>query len=286
MTTAPEFTFTSGTDSVTIGDCPEGLFGLTEFDLGWPSIREVVEDRTGQNGSVDRTTLFGDRAVSISLRASDVTPDDMVLLARLSNPNRRQVMTARNLPNLPDVVADVRPMPVARGINPTDWHASVQRQVLQWRVPSGVFRSITLKSLDLLPVSGLDIGGRRYDRVGDRDYPTTVDVGVDEFINAGSAVAFPRIVIYGPVTDPAVTDVVSGLTYSFVGLTISAGNHLEINTENRTVRFNSLASDSRLKFKSRGPWWGFEPGSTFLAFDGTATGLTTKATVAFSDTFL
>lgn len=283
---SPSFRFTLNSEELTIGDEAVTPFELGKYDLGWPDVRAVSEDRTGMNGAKDLTEHFGARVVTMEVTCVDATPTEMVQLARFSNPSQRPTMHVTGSPNMPEAFATVRPAPVARGINPSDHAAQIQRQIMQWVVPAGVFRAVESQRFQLWPSSAIEVGGRTYDRIGDREYPPVGFVGAVDVVNYGSATADPMIVIYGPITAPIVSDVSTGREYSFPTLTLAAGAHLQIDVANRTVRFNSDPADSRLKFKARGPWWGIEPWTQQLQLDGTGTTAQTNAVVTFADTYL
>ena len=47
--------------------CVDGII-TTEFEIGWPEVREVTDPRALSDGSVDTTRFLGSRAVTVSIR--------------------------------------------------------------------------------------------------------------------------------------------------------------------------------------------------------------------------
>ena len=57
-----------GNTTLALEDATKGYF-CTSLDLGYPAVRDVVDNRADRNGADDRTTLFGPRAVTANITA-------------------------------------------------------------------------------------------------------------------------------------------------------------------------------------------------------------------------
>jgi phage-related protein len=97
--------------------------------------------------------------------------------------------------------------------------------------------------------------------------PFTVDSvsisGTMEVFNAGNATTAPRLIIYGPVDTPRVTNVTTGETLT-VALVLEAGEYLDIDLEAHTAMLGGTSS--RRGFIS-GSWWKLVKGNNTLSFN-------------------
>lgn len=124
---------------------------------------------------------------------------------------------------------------------------------------------ITLDPI-LLPMS---TGGLTWPVTWPLSWPATVITGSASTINAGNAAGPVVLRINGPVTAPEIVHVESGATLAFSsGLTIAAGDWVDIDCEARTVLYNGQASRNTM-LTSRG-WPSFQPGANTFHFNASS----------------
>ncbi|WP_405061900.1 phage tail family protein [Kribbella sp. NBC_01505] len=87
--------------------------------------------------------------------------------------------------------------------------------------------------------------------------------GVAQVDNNGNAATFPRIIIYGPVSDARLTKVATGESL-FIDLDIAAGEYLDLDFTAHTAYLNGTASR---RGSVSGTWFALDPGTTFVAFN-------------------
>src|SRR5690606_25267582 len=121
---------------------------------------------------------------------------------------------------------------------------------VQWVAPLGILESADLHSALARPSSTDPPDGREYDLEFDREYPSAEPSGSVLVVNAGNVDAYPVIRIYGPCDDPGLEHE-SGAVIEFDGLSVAAGEYVELDVRARTIRYLSNPADSRysdLKF--------------------------------------
>lgn len=87
-----------------------------------------------------------------------------------------------------------------------------------------------------------------------------------DIANAGNAPYHPRIRIFGPVVNPAITNVTTGKQLRFV-CTLTAGQYLDIDCRRKTVIDHTLTN--RYSYKT-GDWWFIQPGVNSISFTADA----------------
>lgn len=115
-------------------------------------------------------------------------------------------------------------------------------------------------------------------------WPATVVTGAGSATNIGNTAGPVTMRINGPITAPEIVHVESGATLAFsTGLTVAAGDWLDINCEARTVLYNGQASRNAMLI-SRG-WPSFQPGVNTFHFNASSyspvASLQVSATPAF-----
>lgn len=256
---------------------------LDELDLGFPAVRAVVQDRPQADGESDQTAHHGGRAVSMKLRLVPVTRTLTALLDDLMyfcHPGRRPVLVFEHDGSERQITlrADQQSAPIT----------SPNSQAVQvaWRAPTGRI----LSSTEQVSAANPDAGepGRAYDLTFDRDYPDSVGIGRITVTNAGTTAADPIIRIFGPCTDPRIANETVDKALEFTGLTIAAGDYLELDPAHRTARLNGLASSSRYGFLNfdTSEWWSLEPGDNTIRFYPVTSSPPSQAQVRWHDAYL
>lgn len=81
--------------------------------------------------------------------------------------------------------------------------------------------------------------------------------------NNGTATAYPVLRIYGAATTPTITELTSGKQLAFTG-SVGAGDYLEIDLFERTVKLNGLTNRLNLLDIAASQWFGIPVGETIL----------------------
>jgi hypothetical protein len=276
-----------GVETLLLNEATNNL-DVYDSDFGFPEVRTVVEAAPDADGTVDTTALIGARTVTLRLWLDSVPWATRQRLVRFLHPKLRPTLFFRLDEDQPEMRVDLRG-DLLSGNLPTLMQLADQRDVMvQWVAPSGV-----LESADLYTViattggAGAEVG-RLYDLVYPRLYPASPVLGAATCTNAGTADAYPLIRIYGPCTDPVVTNDTAGRSLEFSGLTIDAGQFLEVDTRARTIRYNADPADSRyskLVFPTS-RWWTLAPGTNQVRFVPATGSGGASADIVFRDTYL
>ena len=276
---------------------------VASLTVGSPSIRENKRNRALGDGEYDDTMFTGARAITAALRLKtngincEPSQSMQTLLDQLTpymSPRIRPTLTWQ----LPGSTA-IRAATV-RGHN---WPYTMQAPkhlplTVQFRVPSGeILGGLddgTIRSIceTIRPAQDTE-DGRTYDLIFDREYPPSAPIGSRSVNNPGNAPSNWELTIYGPVEAPTFT--VNGTEIRtdnpLTGpLTILAGQHLTINTRNRTVLFNSLPNDSRYSYLNYYQWgWDdllLRPGQNTVRYDGSNLGIQSSSVLCWTPAFL
>jgi hypothetical protein len=226
--------------------CEDG-FVVTEFSIGYPTVREVSINKALADGTIDTTTYVGARAVTIALRLDNTGCD----------PYKTQDLIDRVMPY---VSPRIRPTLVytidQNDTDPTHVRSLVLRGadapftvnapkaltlVCQW-VAAEPFTSALDDSCVVAPLTEFVEFGRFYDLSFDRDYPPSPPVGITLFTPNGNAPMDWTGTITSTVTDPVLT--INNVDIIFTGLTLITGQTINIDTANRTILRNNDPNDS------------------------------------------
>ena len=116
---------------------------------------------------------------------------------------------------------------------------------VSWVAPNPVAYALQPHSLTLSPQG--NFAGRTYTRSYPRIYPISGgSAGLGTCTNGGDYPTWPRFLIYGPCSNPAVWWVTPpGGAVVFANLTVAAGDYVDVDTSAQTVLLNSLPGSSR-----------------------------------------
>jgi len=195
----------NGTDRIDLHDEAGGCF-CEELNLGYPEVRDVVDNRADANGVDDRTQFFGARTVSASLKAVAAAGADIDAVAASFAPwmvpSLRPVLhyVLPDRPGTPERTITVR----AAGYSWVVDNDAVRDIHLQWVAADPVIRSPSGASATAW--AGASTGaGRRYNLTFNRTYPAGGGGPASATIlSPGDVAVRPTLYIYGPVTAPAV----------------------------------------------------------------------------------
>lgn len=94
-------------------------------------------------------------------------------------------------------------------------------------------------------------------------FGTTGTFGSVNVTNSGNANSAPTFRVYGPVTNPSLTNYTSGTTFT-VGITLASGEFLDIDMSARTVLLGGTGN--RYSYVTAPNWWELVPGVNEVRF--------------------
>ena len=269
-----------GADTLELSEA-NGWF-VQSLDVGYPVVRQVVDNRADADGTYDSTQYFGARTVSMVVRALGDRRASFEELSKFLRPSTRPILfytvdgTERRL----------RLRPNARSAAFTGTPNS-QEFLAQWVAPDGVIESATETVAVAQASSGVEVG-RTYNLTFDRTYAATSPVGSVSVTNAGTTFAQDfEIQLHGPATNPVIENLTTGEQLRFV-TTLTASQFLQINVRDKTVRLNGLVAQNRyntLDFATSS-WFGLGPGVSVLRYAPDSSSAGAFARVSFRSSWI
>lgn len=244
---------------------PATGYHRAQLDVGSPAVRAVTQSRPGQDGEDDTTAHFGAAAVSLQVLlepAPGRTLTAMVdALRRFCHPAARPflILERDGSQRRIRLRADQTSSPIT---SPTH-----QRVQVSWRAPDGVMESAAEQVGTATATTDMR-AGRVYPRSYPLRYASSSPLGAVTVVNDGTAPTWPVLRLYGPVTDPRVENQTTGERLLFTGLSVAAGDWLEVDCRERTVLVNGLPGQSRLSRLSfvDSEFLTLQPGSNTLRY--------------------
>lgn len=262
---------------------------LAAIDMGDAATREVAQDATDADGTIDTTAYIGARAVTLRLSLFPDTGSAWALrqaLRAFTHPRLRPTLFITAAADAPEQQITLRRsqytdiMDAGQGDS-----ASI---VAQWIAPLGIVESAALNVSSIFAAGGAT-SGRAYSLIPSRVYPASAALGTGVVVNAGNADSYPLLRLYGPMTEPIITNDTQGKSLAFVGVTLTAGEFLEIDTRAKTIYLNGDTSASRyskLSFPASS-WFTLSPGENELRLHpATYTTAVTLIEVTWRDAWL
>ena len=240
---------------------------VTNYDVVWtkltvpsPAVRAVATDRTGADGSIDRTQFHGSRSVSLDVSLFDAPAEKVDRLNTFMLPRKRPYLYIRDTDWWGDRRLRLR---ADQWSNVIDTWGSWRRDVqLQWVAPDGVYEAAD--SVGFTVNAAADASpGRTYALTPPREYPPGSYRGRVDITNPGNTYSNFVARLYGPCVGPRLTNDATGDVIQFTSsLIIPAGEYVEVDTLNRTAFYMSDPSLTRLsmidfQFTT---WWRLLPG--------------------------
>jgi hypothetical protein len=297
MTTTPCVTrawLVLGALTMQLEDEAGGWF-MTELDLGYPEVREVVNNRPDANGIYDRTQFFGSRPVSASVTAvkwvGAVIDDVAARFAPFMVPAARPVLHyVLDRPGLPERVLTLRAANYGFVIDNPD-----SREIhLQWVAADPVVRDPAGHTATAFAGSSAG-SGRRYNLAFNRVYPSGGGgPSTATLYSPGDITVSPLLRIFGPVTAPVVS--FSGGNGAFAmlpTLTVSGGHFVEVDTATKTAWLDGDRAQNLLSYVdwatiyAQGGWPRIPPKTNVtMTMTGQSTSGSTQAQALWNDGYL
>jgi hypothetical protein len=231
---------TLGSQTLYLEDHSRGYF-CQSLDLGYPTVRAVVDNRPGQHGIDDRTALWGERVVSAQITAlvgAGAQIDAIAsLFAPFLNVSARPVLHyVLDRPGAAERTLTLRPAALSVPIVGAD-----QRDLhLQWVAADPLPRDPTWHQVQAWSGSGT-AAGRAYPLTFNRLYPSGGSgASGGTIVSNGDQPVYPLLYVYGPVTQPQVWWVNSdasgnGQVYFLAGYIIGSGHYVVVDTAAKTA---------------------------------------------------
>jgi hypothetical protein len=251
-------------DGTSVLDLRAGGYRVARLDIGLPAVRAVTGPRPDQDGEDDTTAHHGAAVVAMDVRLLARDQPLMVLrdaLRAFCHPAARPFLVVEEDGQQRRIRlrADQFAGPIT---NPL--HQQVQ---VAWRAPDGVMESLAerIGTSDAITAGE---GGRSYPRTYPVTYAESSSVGAVTVTNDGNVAVPPLLRLYGPSDSPRVENQRTGERQLFPGLTLLAGDWLEIDSRERTVRLNGLATQSRLSLLdfANSSWLRLLPGQNTIRY--------------------
>lgn len=240
---------------------PRTGLALKSITAPFPAVREVVDERTDDDGENDTTELFGGRTCSVDLLATQTPAAFEAELTRFLHPRLRPYLC---------VVDDEWPqerrlrLRVAQFDGPltVELPQQMRRMQGQWKVPDGIWEAVDLTEQQVnadIPTSS----GLSFPVSFPLSFTPTMATGGSTVSNVGGVPAHFVARLYGPCTAPRLVNETTGEEIAFTSaLVLEPGEYVEINTRDRTAYLLSNTAQSRLGNLDYGvsSWWRIEPG--------------------------
>lgn len=241
------------------------------LQVGSPSVREVTESRTDDDGERDSTELFGSRAVSLNI----VVLKDDVECERVLD-QLKMFLHPRSRPYLyvvDDGWAQERriKLRVDQWSEPYEGYvASQAREVqLQWKAPDGVWEAADAAEETIAADIATDAGGMSFPTSFPMSFAPTMAVGSTTVTNFGVIPSHFVVRLYGPCTAPTLVNETTGEQLAFTSsLSLAAGQYVEVDTREQTATAQSDASVTRLNYVdfATTSWWQLQPGDNAIRY--------------------
>jgi hypothetical protein len=283
-----------GSLTVQLENAAGGWF-CESLDLGYPTVRAVVNNRPDRDGIADRTTLMGERAVSASIKVEQGAGARIDQVASSFGPfmvpSARPVLHyVLDRPGTPERTITVRAAGYA-------WPVAgpIERAVhLQWVAYDPACYDVATQYA--VAFSGAPGGaGRGYNRTFNQTYPQAGGTQQNATLQTpGDFTAHPLLRIYGPVTAPVVSfSGGNGAAPFLAGYVVSGGHYIEVNTQRRTAYLDGNSANNLLPqmdwvaLANAGGWPRIPPGGPItMSLSGQSTSYLTQCQATWQDGWL
>jgi hypothetical protein len=294
MTCVRKAWLTLGASTLLLEDPTKGYF-CTELNLGWPDVREVINNRPDQDGADDRTTYFGPRAITAAITAiagagANIDGAASLFAPFMSPAARPQLHYVLDRPGAAERVLTVR----ASGYQ---WPivGDKQRDVqLAWVAADPLPKDVAVRTSTAY--AGASSGpGRIYNLTFNRLYPVGGGSSSVGIIHGNGDVWFgPVYRIYGPITQPDLQILLSGhgvpMRILFdPGFSIAATHYVDLDSTAHTARLDGDPNQSvygSIEW-SASNWSKLTPGvDNLLTIHGTSTSGVSQVLATWQDVYL
>jgi hypothetical protein len=294
MTCVRQAWLTLGSLSVPLESWSGGWF-CSNLDLGFPEVREVINNRPDTDGAVDRTQFMGARLVSAEIKAeagAGARIDDVAdNFAPFMVPSARPVLHyILDRPGAAERTLTLRAVGYSWPIQ-----GNIERDIqLQWKAADPIVRDPVVQTVTAL-AGAAGGSGRTYPLVYSRTYPTGGGAPSTATIaSQGDLPVRPLLDIYGPITGPVVTftpSVGAPSKVAFVAaFRIDQGHYVQVDTVAKTAYLDGPGGASELAwldwFNTAWPVLPVNPATTTMGLAGGSTTGSSQAQAIWQDGYL
>lgn len=228
-----------GVESLDLDDLSNGI-SVSDWDPGYPEIRQVIENAVDRDGTSDQTTWIGARVCSLKgelvLRPGQSRDQVLSRLRRFLAPGERPILIWRDEtdPGCPERWAVIR----------ADQHSAPlvipgsAEVAAVWRCPDGRWYGTALHS-QLISLGGTDAGGVTFDLGFDLRFPVVTGGSGLAYITVGGDIDTPPLIrFYSECLNPRLQWVDTGEQIGWLGW-VHSPDYVELDVGARTVRLNS-----------------------------------------------
>lgn len=276
MTTTMSLVDGSTTVQFSVGGAPNPGSGVVvkNYDLGFPTAREDVQDLVGQYGTLDQTKHFGNRTVKMDVSVLDVAGSTrhqtMDVLRLLCRPGGRPKLFVQCDGWAQQRVLTLRGTPASCVVGPLN--ASYLEASLAWVVPTGAMTATSVSELQIQPVQTTAVGLSL-----PLSFPLSFAPGtlsnMATATNSGT-IGIPWVAkFYGQATNITITNRTTGATM-VLNTSIASGNYLQIDSSARTALMNNTPGDSlfgSIDF-TQSSWWMLARGDNVISVTAQSSG--------------
>lgn len=262
-----------GVDPLLVDPAGTDGLALVDLDLGFPTVREVVEDRPDADGTTDLSAFFGARAVTMTLVAkATATATKQQVMDRLG-----RFLVPRWRPTLYWMLEDggderrmtLRGSQLGAPMAAPVAHVAQQVQV-GWAAPNGIQEAADLVVFEVFAAAPTT-DGITFPITFPVAWPASSTAGTVEHTVAGELDVSPVLRLYGPAVNPRIENVTTDRRIELTaegGLTLAAGEYVDIDVAERTIRLLSDSDQSRLERMdyAASTWWQLQPGLNVLRY--------------------
>jgi hypothetical protein len=266
-------------------DNPANGVVLTQKDFGFPVVREVTADYPDDHGTVDRTAYFGERVVSCEgfcVKRKNITR--ISVLNRIKSyclPYARPVLRFQYDGGSQVLQTRIRISEQSVPIeNSTNFKFN-----LAWKVQPFFLGQDYSASAGFVAANapGTNIWSAPFFPISfDSVFGDSIDVS-----NSGMVETWPLITLFGPISDPSISNVTTGKSIKLQGVTVGEQpDFVVFDMKNRTVRQQGGGSlASKIDYDTSN-WWPLEPGQNKLTLDGSSPGTNARMVLQWNDLYL
>jgi hypothetical protein len=268
--TSTTMTLVDGSTSLdlTVADFNRAIPGVVvrSYDLGFPSVREIVSDDSDQDGTQDFTTFFGSRVVKLECSIHDTptqTRHELYEIVRtMCIPSHRPQLLVQCEGWAQQRVITMRGTPASCVVGSK--HATFLEASLGWVVPTGVMLGLG-SELAIQPLQ-TSATGRSYPKSYPWNYVPGSLSNTATATNSGNAPWGWVAKFYGQATNITITNSTTG-DKMVLNYNIPNGHYVQFDSRAKTALLDNDPSNSvfgSIDF-TKSSWWALGSGDNTVS---------------------
>lgn len=265
----------------------DGLL-LQGLDVPFPSVREVVEERTDDDGEDDTTELHGATSCTLEFLATQTPAAFEEELGRFLHPRSRPYLVVAD-----DEWSQERRLKLRvsqfGGPRGVDLPRTMRRIQAQWKVPDGIWEAVDLVEETINADIVTESAGFALPVTLPVTLTATTSTGTSQISNVGGSPVHHVTRLYGPCSGPSISNETLDEEITFSdSLVLGSGEYVEIDTRNKTAYLNGSTSTSRLSSIdfTVTSWWQIEPGDQLIRYAPSAVTGAAAAVITYRPAWL